>query len=155
MNTNQSQNNHPNIVLWKCKHCESYNYPTKTQCKACFYDKSPLNDNIPRTKPIQILQQQQQNYESVLDIILKRALIVELTVYGYIRQYYQFYPKEIIQIIYNFYFIKILKYKIQGIGYNAYGQLGIGKSGTYEEVETLTTLKTYKKQIKNIINGNC
>eukprot|EP01084_Bolivina_argentea_P010966 20485_1 len=88
--------------------------------------------------------------QSPLDIILKKPLIAELTVYGYIRRYNQFYLKQIIQIIYNFYFIKILNYKIKGIGYNYYGQQGIGN---YKDVETLTTIKRYQKQIKNIING--
>ncbi len=58
--------------------------------------------------------------------------------------------QEIIKIIYNFYFIKILNYKIKGIGNNRYGQQGIGN---YEDVTTLTTIKTFQKQIKNIING--
>eukprot|EP01084_Bolivina_argentea_P010967 20488_1 len=88
--------------------------------------------------------------QSPLDIILKKPLIAELTVYGYIRRYNQFYLKQIIQIIYNFYFIKILNYTIKGIGCNNSGQLGIG---TYEHVLTLTTVKTYQKQIKNIVNG--
>eukprot|EP01084_Bolivina_argentea_P249655 418026_1 len=89
-------------------------------------------------------------HQSPLDMILKRSLIAELTVYGYIRKYKQFYLKEIIQIIYNFYLIKILNYTIKGIGNNQYGQQGIGN---YEDVKTLTTIKTFQKQIKNIING--
>eukprot|EP01084_Bolivina_argentea_P043299 79784_1 len=91
-------------------------------------------------------------YQSPLDIIGKRQLIV----YGYIQKYNPFYPKEIIQIIYNFYFIKISNYKIKGIGNNRYGQQGIGKRLTSSKTfqKTLTTSKTFQKQIKNIINGN-
>eukprot|EP01084_Bolivina_argentea_P163108 283801_1 len=87
-----------------------------------------------------------RQYQSPLDIIRKRPLIF----YGYIRKQKQFYPTEIIQIIYNFYFIKILNYKIKAIGDNVFGQQGIGN---YQSVKTLTTIKTYQKQIKNIING--
>eukprot|EP01084_Bolivina_argentea_P143421 251864_1 len=47
-------------------------------------------------------------YQSPLDIIRKRQLIF----YGYIRKQNHFYPNEIIKIIYNFYFIKILNCKI-------------------------------------------
>eukprot|EP01084_Bolivina_argentea_P282909 484387_1 len=78
-----------------------------------------------------------------LDILPNRALISELTVHGYIRKCKEFYPNEIIKIIYNFYFIKILNYKIKGIGRNQYGQQ-----------EIWTTVKTYQKQIKKIINGH-
>eukprot|EP01084_Bolivina_argentea_P010969 20490_1 len=89
--------------------------------------------------------------QSPLDIILKKPLIAELTVYGYIRRYNQFYLKQIIQIIYNFYFIKILNYELKTIGDNRWGQQGIGN---YKDVKTLTTVKTYQKKIKKIINGN-
>eukprot|EP01084_Bolivina_argentea_P075923 137587_1 len=89
--------------------------------------------------------------QSPLDMIANRALISKLTVDGYIRKCKEFYPNEIIKIIYNFYFIKILNYKIKGIGENYYGQQGIDN---YQNVKTLTTVKTYQKQIKNIINGN-
>ncbi len=64
--------------------------------------------------------------QSPLDMIPNRVLISELTVDGYIRKCKEFYPKEIIKIIYNFYFIKILNYKIKTIGYNMWGQQGIG-----------------------------
>eukprot|EP01084_Bolivina_argentea_P295584 508936_1 len=65
-------------IYWKTKHKYSMNI-IKKQKKYKYY-----------------------KYESSLDTILKRPLIV----YGYIRRYKQFYPKELIQIIYNFYFIK-------------------------------------------------
>eukprot|EP01084_Bolivina_argentea_P141381 248438_1 len=82
-----------------------------------------------------------QQYQSTLDINQKR----ELVVYGYVRKYKEFYPKEIIQIIHNFYFIKILNYKIKGIGRNDDGQQGNGKFRSYP---TLTTIKTFQKQKK-------
>eukprot|EP01084_Bolivina_argentea_P171275 296728_1 len=88
-----------------------------------------------------------QQYKSPLAIIIKRPLIVA----GYIRKQKQFYPNEIIKIIYNFYLIEILNYKIKEIGKNEYGQQGIGNR---KNVKRLTTIKTYKKQIKNIVNGH-
>eukprot|EP01084_Bolivina_argentea_P198740 340224_1 len=84
--------------------------------------------------------------KSPLDTIRQRPLIV----HGYVRKYKPFCPKEIIQIICNFYFMKILSYQIKTIGCNHYGQQGIGN---YGGVKTLKTVNTYKKQIKNIING--
>eukprot|EP01084_Bolivina_argentea_P174095 301563_1 len=99
-----------NMSLWECKHCGLYNHPIKNQCKACFF------------KSQNKIVKKQKRYESSLDVILKRPLIAELTVYGYIRKYEQFYINEIINMIYNFYFIKILNYKIQTIGNNEFGQ---------------------------------
>eukprot|EP01084_Bolivina_argentea_P248105 415002_1 len=106
MNTNQSQHNNVNT--------------------------RPFNNNISHTQHIQIVKKQNK-YEYPLDIILKKPLIAELTIYGYIRKYKPFYLKEIIKIIYNFYFIKILNYKIKGIGSNEFGQQGIGN---YENIKT-------------------
>eukprot|EP01084_Bolivina_argentea_P294337 506407_1 len=86
-------------------------------------------------------------YQSPLNIIRKAPLIV----YGYIRKYKELYPKDIIKIIYNFSFIKILSYQIKIIGDNKYGQQGIGNC---EDSTTLTKGKTYQKTIKNITNGD-
>eukprot|EP01084_Bolivina_argentea_P146075 255874_1 len=85
-------------------------------------------------------------HQPALDIIRKRPLIV----YGYIRKYNKFYPKEIIQMIYNFYFVAISSYEIKTIGDNVYGQQGIGNDVV---VKGLKTVKNYQKQIKNIVNG--
>eukprot|EP01084_Bolivina_argentea_P066511 121240_1 len=82
-------------------------------------------------------------------MIPKRPLIAELTVHGYIRKCKALYPMEIIKMIYNFYFITIFSYKIKTIGRYDYGP-GIGND---EDVETLKTLRTHQKPIKNIING--
>eukprot|EP01084_Bolivina_argentea_P066515 121246_1 len=84
-------------------------------------------------------------------MIPKRPLIAELTVHGYIRKCKALYPMEIIKMIYNFYFIKILNYEMKTIGDNRWGQQGIGN---YQDVKTLKTVKTYHKKIKKIINGN-
>eukprot|EP01084_Bolivina_argentea_P276553 471897_1 len=113
MNSNQSQHNNRNITLWQCTHCGLYNYPVKTQCKACFYYKS--QNKIISHPPIQIVSEQRgseySGYQSPLNMTLKRPLIAHLTVYGYIRKYKHLYIEEIIKIIYNFYLIKILNYK--------------------------------------------
>eukprot|EP01084_Bolivina_argentea_P055248 101293_1 len=104
MNNQQSQNNDS----------------TKAQCKTCIY-KSP-------SKPTQILKKQKKyecsKYQYPLDIIRKGELIVD----GYMRKY-KFCIKELIKIMYAFYFIEILNYKIKAIGYNMWGQQGVSTNG--------------------------
>eukprot|EP01084_Bolivina_argentea_P070753 128659_1 len=119
---------------------------TKPQKKYEYYKCQSPSDHVIIGTDQNKIHTSITQYQSSLDVILKIPLIV----YGYIRKYKQFYPKEIIQIIYKFYFIKILNYKIKGIGNNQYGQQGIGNR---KNIQTLTTSKTYQKQIKNIING--
>eukprot|EP01084_Bolivina_argentea_P276554 471898_1 len=151
MNSHQTQTNYKraSTALWKCKHCGLYNYPVEAQCKACFYYQSQ-NKMISHTTPMQIIKQKKYEYKSPLNMILKRPLIAKSVVCGYIRTYIPFYPTEIIQMIYSFYFIPILSYEIKSIGFNGFGQQGIG---SYENIHTLKTIKTYQKQIKNIIIG--
>eukprot|EP01084_Bolivina_argentea_P163105 283796_1 len=119
-----------------------------TSNNSCLQSQEEID---PHTKATQTVKKQNKyeyyKYQSPLDIIRKRPLIV----YGYIRKQNSFYPKEIIKMIYNFCFIKILNYTIKTIGFNCCGQQGIGH---YGDVKTLTTAKTYQKQIKNIVNGD-
>eukprot|EP01084_Bolivina_argentea_P263360 445729_1 len=103
------------MSLWECKHCGLYNYHVQEQCKACFHYKYHQTQNtiMSHTQTIQTAKKQKYEhykYQSPLTIILKRPLIAGLTVYGYIRKQNQFYPEEMIQLIYNFYFIEILSY---------------------------------------------
>eukprot|EP01084_Bolivina_argentea_P159993 278646_1 len=127
------------MSLWECQNCGLHNYLVENQCKSCFCYQSQ-NQIIGHANTIQIIKKQKKieyyQYRSPLDMIPKRPLIV----YGYIRKYKSFYPKEIMEMVYNFCFIKILNYQIKTTGNNYY--------------ETLTTMKTYQKQIKNVINGN-
>eukprot|EP01084_Bolivina_argentea_P282907 484384_1 len=129
------------MSLWECKHCGLYNYPVEKQCKACFYYQ------YNRIEIIKKQNKYEYYYQRPLDMIPKRPLIAELTVYGYIRIHKYFCPNEIIKMIYNFYFITIFSYKIKTNGRYDYGQ-GIGND---EDVETLKTLRTHQKPIKNII----
>eukprot|EP01084_Bolivina_argentea_P163104 283795_1 len=121
-----------------------------TSNNSCLQSQEEID---PHTKATQTVKKQNKyeyyKYQSPLDIIRKRPLIV----YGYIRKQNSFYPKEIIKMIYNFYFMKISSYKIKTIGDNDNGQQGTGYANV-TSVTTLTTVKMYQKQIKNIINGD-
>eukprot|EP01084_Bolivina_argentea_P070754 128660_1 len=114
---------------------------TKPQKKYEYYKCQSPSDHVIIGTDQNKIHTSITQYQSSLDVILKIPLIV----YGYIRKYKQFYPKEIIQIIYNFYFI-IINYQIKTIGSNVKGQQGIGN---YKYVKTLTTVKTYQKSIQN------
>eukprot|EP01084_Bolivina_argentea_P163106 283797_1 len=119
-----------------------------TSNNSCLQSQEEID---PHTKATQTVKKQNKyeyyKYKSALDTILIRPLIV----YGYIRKQNVFCPKELIQIISNFYFIRILSYELKTIGDNDNGEQGLGH---FEHVQTLTTAKTYQKQIKNIINGD-
>eukprot|EP01084_Bolivina_argentea_P070841 128813_1 len=105
---------------------------------------------IPDPKPIQTVKQHQKyeyyEYQSPLDMIRKTPLIIS----GYIRKYKVVCPQDITQSIYIFYLIPISRYQIKTIGSNNNGQQG---TGSYKNVTTLKTIKSYGKTLKNIING--
>eukprot|EP01084_Bolivina_argentea_P126717 224301_1 len=86
-------------------------------------------------------EHREEEIESPLDRIRKRPLII----HGYIRKYTSFCPQEITQVVYNFLFTQILSYQLQTIG---------GDETTVKPLETLTTMKTFQKQMKNIINSD-
>eukprot|EP01084_Bolivina_argentea_P204249 348786_1 len=81
----------------------------------------------------------------------------KLFVDGYIREFgiehtlFMIIGHEINTIV-TFFCGQLLPIQLYSIGYNGYGQQGIGNN---EHIKTLTKIKTFEKGIKDIISGNC